>query len=109
MSSVTAQLVTGAPLVLYLVGLVGPINWEWRRQLNMFTASVVGYLATLGVIHLIGGAASLLPGILAGCGAFLLTASIVPVIGRDDAEWMLGLTNGRGASLIGRAGGLFRR
>jgi O-antigen/teichoic acid export membrane protein len=108
-SSLTAQLVTGLPILLYLSTILGPIAWGWRRQANMLAASIVGYLAMYATMRAIPGGLGLGPGVLAGLAGLLLTAQVLPIVAAEDARWALGLTRGRGERLIARIGGLGAR
>ena len=108
-SSLTAQLVTGLPMLVYISTILGPLVWAWHRQANMLLASIVGYLAMYLTMRLVPGGLGLVPGLAAGLGGLALTARILPVISEEDAEWALGLTQGRGQRAISRAGGLSAR
>ena len=86
--------------------ILGPIAWGWRRQANLLVASTIGFGAMYGTMRGVSGAPGLVAGLVAGLAGLFLTASVLPVMAEQDADWALGLTGGRGGRLIARLGGL---
>lgn len=101
-ASVTAQLVTGLPIVLYLSALLGPIRWHWGRQFGCALASAAGFAAMFAVLRALGGGLAILPGLVVGLAGFLAVSALVPVLSDDDGRWLLGISRGRGRGLVSR-------
>ena len=101
-----AQLAAGVPAILYVDSVIGGVDWPWRRIGACLGASAAGFLAMSEVMVMVPGILGVLPGLIVGGAAFMFIALLAPIMSSGDAQWVIGLTSGRGERLLARLGRL---
>jgi O-antigen/teichoic acid export membrane protein len=82
-----AQGATALATILYGARLAGPVQWEPAALLRAVVASVATGAVAWAALELLGGAAGVVVGVVAGAAAFTALAIGLRILSRDDAGW----------------------
>ena len=82
-----AQGATALATILYGARLAGPVRWEPAALLRAVVASVAAGGVAWLALELLGGAAGVVVGVVAGTAAFVALAAALRILSRDDAGW----------------------
>jgi O-antigen/teichoic acid export membrane protein len=94
-----AQGATAAVTLAYGMKLTGGVRWEAATLLRAAVASAGAGAVAWGVLELLGGAAGVVAGLLAGVATFAAMAVTLRVLAADDARWLAESFGGRAATV----------
>jgi O-antigen/teichoic acid export membrane protein len=83
-----AQGATALATIVYGARLAGPVRWEAGALLRAVVASAAAGAAAWGALEVVGGAAGVVIGLVAGGATFVALAAALRILSRDDAGWL---------------------
>jgi O-antigen/teichoic acid export membrane protein len=90
-----AQGATALATIVYGARLAGPVRWEAGALLRAVVASAAAGAAAWGALEVVGGAAGVVIGLVAGTATFVALAVALRILSRDDAGWLERTFGGR--------------
>jgi O-antigen/teichoic acid export membrane protein len=87
-ATASAQGATALATIAYGTFLAGGVRWEAAAVARVFVASATAGAAASFTLAIVGGAAGVICGVVAGVGTFTGLAALLRVLSRDDACWL---------------------
>ncbi len=108
-SNVSAQGFAAAAILLRTRRRIGRVDWGPPIVLRIVVASATAGLAAWGLVLLLGDAAGLVAGTIAGVTVFFAASAALGIIRGDDAAWLEAQAGRRLGGAVGRASRLLSR
>jgi O-antigen/teichoic acid export membrane protein len=104
-----AQVVAGAPTLIYSHRLVGGLRWEPLPVAAAAVAAAGGGVAAWACVEAIGGVGGVAAGTIAGLLAFSLVARLLRIFSPEDALWLEETVGDLMGGTVRRAIGFFAK